>query len=248
MPIVGRDAEVAPGRVVVVVDVIRAFTTAALAFERGATEIACVASAEAGRSFRRARPERLLAGEVAGLKPPDFDYGNSPLEMSTAELGGRALIQATSNGTRGLVRHPAAAAVLAVSALNAAATARWIAENHADTPWTIVCTGRTAEDWACARYVSELLDGGDPSRAELVAGIRQGAAEHARAYEGKPAHERVDLTGDLPYCCEVDRSDFAMVGRIHEDHVVLERTHRRWEHRGADATARLKSEGEPGRF
>ncbi|MFF5078307.1 2-phosphosulfolactate phosphatase [Actinoplanes sp. NPDC000266] len=214
MSIVGRDDEVAPGRVVVVIDVIRAFTTAALAFERGATEIACVASAEAGRSFRRAWPERLLAGEVGGLKPADFDLGNSPHEMSTAELSGRALIQTTSNGTRGLVRHPGAAAVLAVSALNAGATARWMAENHAGTPWTLVCTGRTAEDWACARYLSELLRGGRPSREDLVAGIRKGAEEHAQAY----------LTADLPYCCDVDRSDFAMVGRIHEDHVVL--THR----------------------
>ncbi|SNY59631.1 2-phosphosulfolactate phosphatase [Paractinoplanes atraurantiacus] len=215
------DAEVAPGSVVVVIDVIRAFTTAAVAFERGATEITCVGSADAGRKLRRVRPERLLAGEVGGLKPADFDYGNSPLEMSGAQLDGRGLIQATSNGTRGLVRHPDAAALLAASALTVGATARWIARNHAGTPWALVCTGRTAEDWACAKYLSELLGNGEPSRAELVAGIEEGAAQHARAYGGRPSEERVDLAGDLPFCCDVDRSDFAMVGRVHGDQVVL---------------------------
>ena len=38
VPIVGMDAEVPAGTVVIVIDVIRAFTTAAVAFERGATD------------------------------------------------------------------------------------------------------------------------------------------------------------------------------------------------------------------
>jgi 2-phosphosulfolactate phosphatase len=37
--VIGMDDEVPGGQVVVVLDVIRAFTTAAIAFERGATEI-----------------------------------------------------------------------------------------------------------------------------------------------------------------------------------------------------------------
>lgn len=221
MSIVGLGAEIPAGRVVVVIDVIRAFTTAAVAFERGVTEIACAPSADVGRGLRRLHPDRLLVGETKGLKPADFDFGNSPLEMSTAQLGGRRLIQATSNGTRGLARSPDPAALLAVSALNVGATARWIASNHADTPWTLVCTGRTAEDWACARYLRDLLDGSAPGRADLVAGIMDGAAEHARAYAQLPASERVDLSRDLRFCCDVDRCEFAMVGEVHEDHVVL---------------------------
>ncbi|MEU8821949.1 2-phosphosulfolactate phosphatase [Actinoplanes sp. NPDC048796] len=210
MSIVGRDAEVTPGTVVVVIDVIRAFTTAAVAFERGAAEIVCVASADAGRELRRAWPDRLLIGEVGGLKPADFDYGNSPLEMSAARVEGRGLIQATTNGTRGLVRHPHAAALLAASAVNVAATARWIAGNHPGTPWTLVCTGRGAEDRACATYLDGLLRGTDPSRADLIAGIGAGAAEH-----GHVAGE------DLPFCTDVDRSDFAMVGRVRSGRVTL---------------------------
>ncbi|GAB4051600.1 2-phosphosulfolactate phosphatase [Catellatospora paridis] len=221
MSIVGMDAEVPAGRIVVVIDVIRAFTTAAVAFERGVTEIACAPSVEVGRGLRRLHPDRLLVGEANGLKPPDFDFGNSPFEMSTAQLDGRRLIQATSNGTLGLARCPNPAALLAVSAVNVGATARWIACNHADVPYTLICTGRTAEDWACARYLAGLLDGSAPARADLVTGIMDGATEHAHHYAQLPASERPDVSRDLRFCCDVDRSSFAMVGEVHKDHVVL---------------------------
>jgi 2-phosphosulfolactate phosphatase len=221
MSIVGMDAEIPAGRVVVVIDVIRAFTTAAVAFERGVTEIACAPSVDGGRDLRRRHSGHLLVGETNGLKPADFDFGNSPFEMSTAQLDGRRLIQATSNGTLGLSRCPDPTALLAVSASNVGATARWIASNHADTPWTLLCTGRTSEDWACARYLGDLLEGSAPGRADLVAGIMDGAAEHALAYRHLPASERVDLSSDLGFCCDVDRSEFAMVGELRPDHVVL---------------------------
>ncbi|MFY1693616.1 2-phosphosulfolactate phosphatase [Plantactinospora sp. WMMB782] len=221
MSIVGMHSEVPAGAVVVVIDVIRAFTTAAIAFERGVTEIACAPSVEVARALRRRNPDRLLVGETNGLKPADFDFGNSPLEMSVARLDGRRLIQATSNGTRGLARCPDPAALLAVSAVNVGAAARWIAGNHARTPYALVCTGTTSEDRACAEYLRDLLAGAAPRRDDLVAAIMDGAAEHARGYARLPAPERVDLSGDVRFCCDVDRDDFAMVGEIREDHVVL---------------------------
>ncbi|RSM59794.1 hypothetical protein DMB66_26450 [Actinoplanes sp. ATCC 53533] len=118
------DADIPAGNVVVVVDVIRAFTTAAVAFERGVREIACAPSLDVGRDLRRLYPDRLLVGESKGLKPVDYDFGNSPFEMSRARLDGRRLIQSTSNGTVGLARCLDPAALLAVSAVNVGATAR----------------------------------------------------------------------------------------------------------------------------
>jgi 2-phosphosulfolactate phosphatase len=215
------DAEIPSGNVVVVIDVIRAFTTAAVAFERGALEIACAPSLAAGRALRRRMPDHLLVGESRGLKPADYDFGNSPFEMSTAPLTGRRLIQSTSNGTVGLARCPDPAALLAVSARNVGATARWMATHHARTPWTVICTGRTTEDRACAEYLQGLLEGTEPPPAGLLAGVLAGAAEHARSYARRAPANRVDLAVDLPFCCGLDRSDFAMVGEIHDDHVVL---------------------------
>ena len=219
--VVGMDAGIPPGSVVLVVDVIRAFTTAAVAFTRGAAEIRCVPSADAGRALRAADPGLVLIGETGGLKPADFDFGNSPRELAGADLAGRRLVQATSNGTRGLFRSPDPAAVLAVSAVNAGATARWVAEHHPATPRVVVCTGRAGEDQACGRHLADLLEGGDPDPAALVAGILAGVAEQRRRSAAHPPRERVDLTPDVPFCLAVDSVDFAMVGDHHDGYVRL---------------------------
>ncbi|MCU7729885.1 2-phosphosulfolactate phosphatase [Actinoplanes sp. KI2] len=216
------DAEAPAGSIVVVIDVIRAFTTAAVAFERGATDIYCTPSIGAALRLRQIHTDRILVGEERGLKPADFDFGNSPYEMSKARLVGRGLIQATSNGTLGLARPQDVAALLATSAVNVGATARWIDMNHARTPCVIVCTGRTAEDWVCARYLRDVLEGMDPRPADLIEGIRRGAAEHAQAYSVRSASERVDLSFDLPFCNDIDRSDFAMVAHRDDNYIAVE--------------------------
>ncbi|MFF5232757.1 hypothetical protein [Dactylosporangium sp. NPDC000521] len=76
-------------------------------------------------------------------------------------------------------------------------------------------------DWACGRYLDGLLHGSAPDRAELVAGIREGAAQHALRSAGYPVAERVDLARDLALCCDVDRSAFAMVGELRDGQVTL---------------------------
>ena len=88
---------------VVVVDVIRAFTTAAYAFGAGAAEIYLVADVEEALSFKAAHPGTIALGENRGLRPVGFDYPNSPAMVSRADLTGRTLVQRTSAGTRGVV-------------------------------------------------------------------------------------------------------------------------------------------------
>jgi 2-phosphosulfolactate phosphatase len=41
-------------------------------------------------------------GERDSIKPPGFDFGNSPAELSVAQVAGKTLIQTTSNGTAGI--------------------------------------------------------------------------------------------------------------------------------------------------
>ena len=221
--VVGMDADLPAGAVVLVVDVIRAFTTAAVAFRHGAAEILCVPTADAGRALRAERPDHLLMGETGGLPPADFDLGNSPAAIAAASLAGRRIIQATSNGTRGLFRAPRPAALLAVSAVNVGATARWVAARHPGTPRVVLCTGRSGEDQACGHHLRELLEGGDPDPAGLVAGIMAGVAEQARRSLRYPPAERVDLGPDVPFCRAVDSVDFAMVGERRDGHVRLVR-------------------------
>jgi len=61
--------------VVVVVDVLRAFTTAAFAFSSGAKEIIPVSGIEEAKALKIALPGTLLMGEDRGMSLAGFDFG-----------------------------------------------------------------------------------------------------------------------------------------------------------------------------
>src|SRR5512132_1216103 len=98
---------------VVVIDVIRAFTNAAFAFSRGAKEIYPVSTVEEALQFKTIVPEVLACGEVGGFPPGGFDFGNSPTQTNTLDLSGRVIVQRTGAGTQGVVRSVCADALVA---------------------------------------------------------------------------------------------------------------------------------------
>src|SRR5262249_31988464 len=88
--------------VAVVIDVFRAFSTAAYAFDRGATEVVLVGPVEDAFALRRRWPDALIMGEVDGRRVEGFDFGNSTSVIARAKLHGRRLIQRTMSGHQGL--------------------------------------------------------------------------------------------------------------------------------------------------
>ena len=64
----------------IIIDVFRAFTTAAIAFDRGAKCIVLVAEVEEALALQAQGVGDVLMGEVDGTKPDGFDFGNSPHE------------------------------------------------------------------------------------------------------------------------------------------------------------------------
>ncbi len=89
---------------VIAIDVLRAFSNAAYAFSRGAKEIRLVSTVDEALALRSRLPNARAMGEVGGLPPAGFDFGNSPAQMLEAELRGASLIQRTGAGTQGAVR------------------------------------------------------------------------------------------------------------------------------------------------
>ena len=119
--------------VVIVIDVFRAFTTAAVAFSRGATKIIICASPEQALTLRNSGAGDLCMGEVRGIKPKNFDFGNSPHELSRANIEGVTLIQSTQAGTVGINAAANGSSDLYLGALiNAKATASAISETSPD--------------------------------------------------------------------------------------------------------------------
>lgn len=165
-----RDATRLAQRVALVIDVIRATTTLVTLFERGCRAVALANSVESARAAlasagAEARAYTLLIGEVAGLPPADFAYGNSPVALADADLTGTDLIFSTTNGTKALVAAEGAAAIVAACLRNgrvAVAQALTLAQ-AASADLSIICAGRAAgtqqglDDVICAGYLVEQL-------------------------------------------------------------------------------------------
>ena len=154
-----------------IVDVFRAFTTAAFCVAAGAREIVLVSDHEQALAMKRADPRLFLSGEIDGRPIPGFDVGNSPSAIERLDLGGRRVVQRTSSGTQGVVAASGAQAIMLGSFVIAAATVRYVRERANDV--TIVAMGQNAvedadEDLLCARYLAALLSDRHPPAKPLV--------------------------------------------------------------------------------
>src|SRR5687768_8749101 len=109
-----EDCHTATG-VVILIDVLRAFSTAASAFSRGAKEIMLVSTVEEALFLKTQFLNAKAMGEVGGLPPEGFDFGNSPTHINEVDLSGITLIQRTGAGTQGAVRSRNAEVMLAAS-------------------------------------------------------------------------------------------------------------------------------------
>ncbi|MEZ0347268.1 MAG: 2-phosphosulfolactate phosphatase [Thermus sp.] len=201
--------------VVLVVDVIRATTTAACLLEAGAEALYLVDSLEAARAFKD--EDVVLAGEVGGLKPPGFDLGNSPREALEAPVGGKVVVMSTTNGTK--AAHAAAKTakhVLLASLYNAHAAAR-LAKELATEEVAILCAGKEGraglDDLYTAGVLSEYLgllgevEPEDGARIALaVKRAYQDPLEALSLSAAALALKGVGLEGDVPFCAQVAKS------------------------------------------
>ena len=151
---------------VIIIDVFRAFTTAAVAFSRGAEKIYLVAEVKEALALRERGVGELCIGEVSGVRPEGFDFGNSPHEMSAADVQGKILIQSTRAGTVGMAAATRAREVYAGSFAIANATVQAIKRRDPELV-TIVAMGaegrvRADEDEQCALYLRNLFLGRTP--------------------------------------------------------------------------------------
>ena len=198
--------------VVVVIDVLRAFTTAAYAFASGASAIWLVGTVADALAMAREIPNCLTMGEDHGRRPAGFDFSNSPVEVASADLDGRVLVQRTSAGTQGALAAKRAERLFAASLVCASATAAAVAETGLGVP-TYVITGRFPD--------SPSGGGDDLATAQLIERARRGEPLQIAETSDAVAHSvwakrmaGMDIGDvhphDIAYAVDVDRFDFAM--------------------------------------
>ena len=217
-------AEALAGRMVVVIDVLRASTTIATALHHGALAIVPVASPADARAQARLFPKGrvLLTGERHARKIPGFDLGNSPREFTREIVAGKTIVLTTSNGTRALLAAaPGARDVLVGSYVNCSVVLRAVRSAlQQGTDVALVCAGSdrrfSLEDAAyagrLARGVAQSAEWGatvrlnDAAQASML--IETDYAEDIARLFADADHGRAlrdaGFAADLEACAEID--------------------------------------------
>ena len=219
-----RDAQEAAGTVIVI-DVFRAFTTAAIAFDNGATHITLVAEADYALALHRGGVGDVLMGEVDGRRPDGFDYGNSPYEISGVDLTGKSLVQSTRAGTVGVAAafdSPDTDTIYLGSFAVADATVKAVLQDAPDLV-TILAMGdqgvvRADEDEQCGIYLRNLLEGRRPDPEAVRSLIMTGGATQKFFDETQPQFHPNDVELALqfskyPFAMRVSRENGRPVAR-----------------------------------
>ena len=219
------EAHLASG-VTVVVDVLRAFTTAAYAMDAGARAIYPVSTVVEALKFKNVI-DALTMGEVNALKPEGFDFGNSPAVISKQNLQGKFLIQRTSAGTQGIVHAVNADIILATSFVVAGATAAHLV-SLAPSSISFIITGDSLgrdgdEDRACAEYIAAIVSGLRPNPDTFTARVKTSTVGRLFLDGLNPHLSPIDLEMSI----QVDKFHFPLlVERVKQSLVIKNKTGR----------------------
>jgi 2-phosphosulfolactate phosphatase len=198
--------------VAVVVDVLRATSTATQALASGYRRVLCAETIDRARQLRGT--SRVLAGEQHCVKPRGFDQGNSPAEA--VDRRGAELVLATTNGAPTIVlAAKRAPRVMLACLLNLEAVVRALrAAHYPEQEVQIVCSGTNGAAGLEDVYVAGRLSArmaGERTDAALVAEAVARAFETPLAALAASADADVlregGLEGDLAYCARESKLD-----------------------------------------
>jgi 2-phosphosulfolactate phosphatase len=194
----------------VVIDVFRAFSTAAYVMANGAERIIPIGSLEEAFRLRREHPDWVLIGERGGRRVEGFDHGNSPHEASLADFSGKTVIQTTGAGTQGVVRATGADTILLGSFVMAGAIVKYIQRAEPEVV-SLVAMGSAGvepseEDESCAAYIEGRLRGEQPDFEEMKRKIRASPSGR-KFFDPSQPHFREE---DFRLALELDRFDFVL--------------------------------------
>lgn len=193
------------GWTVVVVDVIRATTTAVTA---AATGRRCfpVPTVESALELAAKLEDPLLAGETSGIQPAGFEMDNSPAQLVSRTDKHRPLVLVSSSGTRVIHQAAGADAVYLGCYRNYSALADHLATHHPRI--AIIGAGskgefREEDQICCAWIAARLLDSGykaasRPS-ATVVARWRDAPADACLCSRSVDFLRRTSQTKDLDF-------------------------------------------------
>jgi len=206
------------GKLVVVIDVLRASSTIVTALANGCRGFIPILSPEqAKEEAQQFEKERvLLGGEREGKKIEGFDLSNSPREYKREVVKDKTIIFSTTNGVKTLEIVKDARRIIIGSFLNLQAVCNYCTNYQGDI--SIICAGRdgqfSLEDAACAGMIinslRDVFPGGHQEvDANLTAQLLyekfgNNIFEILRKSQYGRYLESIGLEKDLRFCSQLD--------------------------------------------
>ena len=157
---------------VVIVDVLRAASTVAYAFSKGAKYLIPVSTKEEAFELHKRNPDYLLMGEENGIKITNFDFGNSPSEILKSDLNNKILIFRTTNGVQGILNAKLADDILLGGFVTALAIENYVRISNLSFLSIVAMDGAGSEDGFFADYLEKRLSGELPKFDAIVDSLK----------------------------------------------------------------------------
>jgi 2-phosphosulfolactate phosphatase len=206
--------------VAVVIDVLRATSTATQALAAGYHRVLCTETIERALEFRGSG--RILAGERNCVMPPGFDQGNSPAEA--AAVRAEELVLATTNGAPAIAaasRQSETALVACLLNLGAVIDRLRLHGTRVACEVQIVCSGTDGapalEDVYVAGRIAAALPGARTDAALIAESVARAYGDPLAALSASAdaqALRTVGLDGDIAYCARESVLDVVPVAHL----------------------------------
>lgn len=204
----------------IVIDVLRATSTIVTALMNGAKEIIPVNSVEFAMKASTSMfgGQTLLAGERNTKKIDGFNLGNSPLEFTSENINGKAIILFTTNGSKAVVKAKYSKNLWIASFLNLSSISNHLIELNEDVE--ILCSGRnqvfSLEDTICAgkiilemQNIKEDIELTDSSKAATT--LAKSLGKNIKKMLMESEHGKIlienGFVDDIDYCAKLNLTD-----------------------------------------
>ncbi len=204
----------------VIIDVFRAFTTAAYVLERYPTTYMMTTQSEVISRLASNLMNPLMIGKAEQGTDIIYHIPNSPTRVQGTEITNRNILHRTAAGAKGILLAQNADIVLAVGLVNADATVEYI-KTLTNPKITIIPMGHegttpSLEDHLCALYMEGLIYGEKINLTPFMPVLREGSGQYFFSED-----QWQYPCEDFECCLETGRFDFAIQAMVQDDYAIL---------------------------
>lgn len=192
----------------VIIDVFRAGTTVAYLLSKGVKKILPVGTKEEAFYYKEQHPDWLLIGEERGIKIADFDFGNSPYEISQLHsLGGKNVILRSSHGTQGIIEAKQANEIVFGSFATCEAVTKYAMKSNQNLS-IVAMDGEGSEDELFADYLIAKIEHKIPQNIDEIIHFMK---HHPGGWRFLDPNNNEFPQQDFYLCLSLDTFDFVPV-------------------------------------